>query len=128
MDRYSSGKGNAERPLWCEAFGGGPTGSIASRIRRPWCRTLTVAICGGIQPDRLASLLLDGDDDGLTARLLYLWPELPPLPGEDEEIPEPPYSIVDRLFKLVELKRTTRAKRSSCPSPTKLLASCAVGA
>ena len=35
---------------------------------------------GGIQPDRLASLLLSGDDDGLPARFLMVWPEpIPPI-------------------------------------------------
>jgi hypothetical protein len=32
-------------------------------------------VLGTIQPDRAASLLLAGDDDGLTARFLYIWPE-----------------------------------------------------
>jgi hypothetical protein len=35
---------------------------------------LTWSVIGGIQPDRLASLLISGDDDGLAARFLYAWP------------------------------------------------------
>ena len=31
------------------------------------------------QPDKLQSLLLSGDDDGLTARILFCWPEPVPL-------------------------------------------------
>jgi hypothetical protein len=35
---------------------------------------LTWSVLGGIQPDRVASLLMGGDDDGLAARFLYAWP------------------------------------------------------
>lgn len=48
---------------------------------------LTVGILGAFQPDRLASALLVGDDDGLPARFLYSWPvqsaTVPPRPGRD---------------------------------------------
>jgi hypothetical protein len=41
---------------------------------------LSIAIVGGIQPDRLNSMLLAGDDDGLAARFLFTWPErIPPV-------------------------------------------------
>ena len=33
---------------------------------------------GGIQPDRMATLLMAGDDDGLAARFLYGWPHSVP--------------------------------------------------
>jgi hypothetical protein len=36
---------------------------------------LSVGIVGGIQPDRLVSLLFTRDDDGMAARFLYAWPE-----------------------------------------------------
>src|SRR5260370_19484397 len=50
------------------------TGSSARRTRtRSSCRTWPVAVYGGTQPDRLARLLREGDD-GLLARLLWLWP------------------------------------------------------
>lgn len=35
-------------------------------------------ILGGIQPDRLKTMLLAGDDDGLSARFLYTWPNPQP--------------------------------------------------
>jgi hypothetical protein len=40
---------------------------------------LSVGVVGGIQPDRLASLLLRADDDGLLARFWPIWPEPAPL-------------------------------------------------
>lgn len=39
---------------------------------------LTWGVLGGFQPDRVASVLFAGDDDGLAARFLYAWPA--PLP------------------------------------------------
>ena len=74
LDRYSGG--GADRAFFLEAFGG--RSFVVDRvkdvdaIRIPY---LSVAITGGIQPDRLASMLLDGDDDGLTARFCFGWPE-----------------------------------------------------
>ncbi len=36
---------------------------------------MAVSIVGGIQPDKLATLLMKGDDDGMAARFLLTWPE-----------------------------------------------------
>jgi Protein of unknown function (DUF3987) len=80
MDRYSRGNGG-DRAFWLQAYGG-----------RPWTQDrikdgdteivvphLLWGICGGIQPDRVASQLLRGDDDGLAARFLFAWPaQIPP--------------------------------------------------
>src|SRR5690554_5132153 len=40
---------------------------------------LTIGVLGGIQPDRLKSLLFKSDDDGLLARFLPIWPNPAPL-------------------------------------------------
>lgn len=40
---------------------------------------LSICVLGGIQPDRLKSLLFKSDDDGLWARFLPIWPNPPPL-------------------------------------------------
>jgi hypothetical protein len=71
MDRYSHGNGS-DRAFWLQAYGGrlwtpdrvkdGETEVIVAHLL--W------GICGGIQPDRLVSQLLKGDDDGLVARFL----------------------------------------------------------
>ncbi len=76
MDRFS-GSAGSDRAFWLQAWGGqdwsldrckGGDAEIA-------VPHLLWSVLGGIQPDRAASLLLAGDDDGLTARFLYSWPE-----------------------------------------------------
>lgn len=85
MARYSSG---SDRPFWLEAYGGRRY-SVERMGRDPvTVDRLTVAVLGGIQPDRLRSLLLKADDDGLVARFLPFWPDPAPItapgPGADE--------------------------------------------
>jgi hypothetical protein len=69
MDRYAAGKGGGERAFFLQAFNGGPY--VCDRIGRGTSaiENLLVAICGGIQPDRLAQF---GDltDDGLWQRFV----------------------------------------------------------
>jgi len=91
FDRYTGGKGG-DRAFWLEAFGGRPYTIDRARnggesITIPY---LAASIIGGIQPDKLQSLLLKGDDDGLTARLLYIWPDKVPLkrPQDSHDSPE----------------------------------------
>ncbi len=79
FDRYGGNGG--DRSFWIEAYGGRPyvvdrvkTAGVPIRIE-----ALAVSILGGIQPDRLQTMLLNGDDDGLPARFLWLWPDpIPP--------------------------------------------------
>jgi Protein of unknown function (DUF3987) len=75
FDRY--GRGGGERAFWLEAFGGRPY--AIDRVKHGsdplWIPHLSVSVLGGIQPDRLSSVLLTGDDDGLAARFLFIWPE-----------------------------------------------------
>jgi putative DNA primase/helicase len=77
FDRYSKG---GERSFWVEAYGG-DTFTIdrvkaGGSIRIPH---LSISVFGGVQPDRLTTLLLSGDDDGLPARFIWAWPDpLPP--------------------------------------------------
>jgi Protein of unknown function (DUF3987) len=80
MDRYGNG-GGADRALWLEAYSG--RSYAIDRVKHaddPICiPKFTIGLTGGIQPDRLASSLLAGDDDGLAARVLYVWPDpVPP--------------------------------------------------
>ncbi|PRX37224.1 Protein of unknown function [Meinhardsimonia xiamenensis] len=85
MARYSSG---SDRPFWLEAYGGRRY-SVERMGRDPvTVERLTVAVLGGIQPDRLKSLMLKADDDGLVARFLPFWPDPAPItapgPGADD--------------------------------------------
>jgi len=73
MTRYAGG--GSDRPFWLEAYGG--RGHTVERMgRRPvHVDRLAIGVVGSIQPDRLRTLLLNSDDDGLLARFLPLWPD-----------------------------------------------------
>ncbi|WP_143530018.1 DUF3987 domain-containing protein, partial [Salibaculum halophilum] len=87
MTRYSGG--GSDHPFWLGAYGG--RSQPVERMGRPPVHVdrLSIGVVGGIQPDRLRTLLLKSDDDGLLARLLPLWPDPVPicrpkrLPKED---------------------------------------------
>jgi putative DNA primase/helicase len=77
FERYNNG---SARQFWLEAWGGRPYTvdrvKAGGAIQIP---RLSISVFGGIQPDRLSSLLLKGDDDGLPARFVWFWPDkLPP--------------------------------------------------
>ena len=50
---------------------------------RVYIDRLTVSVLGGIQPDKLKTLLFKSDDDGLLARFLPVWPEAAPIKRPD---------------------------------------------
>lgn len=80
MSRYSGG---SDRPFWLEAYGG-RSFSVERMGRDPvYIDRLTVGVLGGIQPDRLRSLLMKSDDDGLLARFLPVWPIPAPVKRPD---------------------------------------------
>jgi hypothetical protein len=77
LEKYGGG----DRAFWIEAFGGRPYTVDRKKLgaKPMFIPHLAVSVLGGIQPDRLASLVLQGDDDGLAARFLYTWPHpVPP--------------------------------------------------
>ena len=92
----------AGRAFWLEAYGGRPYrverrkhGAEPIEIER-----LAVAVYGGTQPERLSELAT-GPDDGLFARVLWLWPE--PVPFRlGSETPGAAWAIeaLDRLREL----------------------------
>lgn len=72
MDRYSGG---GDRPFWLEAYGGRSFTVDRKNSPEPvMVDHLSIAILGGTQPDKLDSLLLNSDDDGLLARFLTVYP------------------------------------------------------
>jgi hypothetical protein len=77
FDRY--GGNGADRAFFLEAWNGGFYSCDRVRYHGEPIHIdhTSVAILGGIVPDKLRGMLA-GTDDGLTARLIYLWPE--PLP------------------------------------------------
>jgi hypothetical protein len=77
MDRYNGG---GDRPFWLEAFGG--RSYTIDRKNNPEpvvVDHLSIAVLGGIQPDKLENLLVKSDDDGLLARFLVAFPAPAPL-------------------------------------------------
>ena len=81
MTRYSGG--GSDRPFWLEAYGG--RGYSVERMGRDpvYIDRLTLGVLGGIQPDKLKTLLFKSDDDGLLARFLPVWPEAAPIKRPD---------------------------------------------
>jgi hypothetical protein len=74
MDKY--GGAGSDRAFYLESYGG--RRFAVDRVKDPEpivVPALTLSIMGGIQPDRLDSLLLTGEDDGLVARFLWTWPD-----------------------------------------------------
>ena len=97
MNSFNSGA----RAFWIEAYGGRPY-----RVERKTdpdpivVPHLAVAVYGGTQPDKLARLLREGDD-GLLARLLWMWPEQIPFRlGEQPPRVEWAIDALDRLREL----------------------------
>lgn len=77
MDRYNAG---GDRPFWLEAYGGRSyTVDRKSNPEPVIVDRLAVAVLGGTQPDKLQSLLVKTDDDGLLARFLAVFPDPVPL-------------------------------------------------
>jgi hypothetical protein len=77
-DRY--GGHGADRAYYLECWSGGAYVCDRVRYRGQPVRIAraALALVGGMQPDRLRETLA-GPDDGLAARLAYIWPELPPI-------------------------------------------------
>ena len=74
FNRFNGGGG--ERAFWLESFGGRSYTVDRVKLDKPiMIANLTISILGGIQPDRLTSMIMKGDDDGLASRLLFVWPE-----------------------------------------------------
>ena len=99
FDKYGGSGG--DRAFWLEAYGGRSYRydrvSLTEPVDIPFC---AVSLLGGLQPDRLNSMILSGDDDGLAARPLYAWPN-PVRPRRPEKKP-------DNASMLAALRRLSR--------------------
>ena len=99
FDKYG---GRNDRPFWLQAYGGCPR--IIDRVKHPIPITvshLSIAVGGGIQPDRLPQALTNTTDDGLACRFAYFWPDAVDL-TRPECIPDnqPARSAFARLLSL----------------------------
>ena len=77
FDRY--GGGGSDRAFAIEMYGG--RFYVVDRMKNPEplrVRHLSVGVLGGVQPDKL-SAIINGPDDGLASRILWVWPETTPL-------------------------------------------------
>jgi len=111
MSRYSGG--GSDRPFWLEAYGGRPF-SVERMGRDPvYIDRLAVGVLGGIQPDRLRSLLLRSDDDGLLARFLPVWPY--PAPVKRPDILHEELLIDTAIVRLLSLEMSTDENGHRCP-------------
>ncbi|WP_419816142.1 DUF3987 domain-containing protein [Glacieibacterium sp.] len=72
FDRYAPGG----RTQWLESYGGRPYAIDRKNSDVPIVIPFNgVSVLGGIQPDKLSSVVLSGDDDGLAARFCWSWPK-----------------------------------------------------
>ena len=78
--------GDGDRAFWLEAWGGGSFTIDRVKHDRPISApVLACALVGGIQPDKLSEIFA-GPDDGLTARILYVWPSDVPIEDAPQRI------------------------------------------
>lgn len=100
MDRYNGG---GDRPFWLESYGGRPYSVDRKANPEPVIIDhLSIAILGGTQPDKLDSLLVKTEDDGLLPRFCVVAPDPPPLkrPGVFMDAER----IKQGMFRLRDLK------------------------
>lgn len=101
MDQFSGA--GSDRAFFLESWNGGAhtidrVKHGGNPVRVPYC---SLAILGGLQPDKLKEAL-NAADDGLAARLAYVWPDA--LPYQDLNI-EQDETAASRLTKLKEAAR-----------------------
>ena len=72
INRYTNGD---NKPMWLSAHGA-RSHVIDRKSHKPiHISHFAMSVFGGIQPDKLKRCFLDGDDDGLAARILWFWPD-----------------------------------------------------
>ncbi len=117
FDRYGGAGG--DRAFWAEAFGGRPYAIDRVKHDEPiLIPNLTVAVVGGIQPDKLRTMLMAGDDDGLPARFLFSWPKaIPPKRPRNDVDDRPALAALARLH---ALRMTEDDQGRPCPLSVRL--------
>jgi hypothetical protein len=83
FDRYSGA--GAERALWIEAFNARKhvIDRVKTKSKPITVDHLAIGVLGGIQPERFVDFI-NGPDDGLPSRFLWVWPE--PIPPQDPRV------------------------------------------
>lgn len=102
MTRYAGG--SSDRPFWLEAYGG--RSFVVERLCRGAVNIghLSISVIGNIQPDRLNTLCLKSDDDGLLSRFLPIWPMPAPITRPDGDQDDNLFSEVFERLGALEMK------------------------
>ena len=110
MDRYA-GSAGGDRPFWLQAHGGRPwtPDRVKDAEDEVQVHHLLWSIVGTIQPDRVATLMMAGDDDGLASRFIFCWPA--PLPSRR------PDRLADNEAALARLTRLRMTDWPEAPEP-----------
>ena len=100
LTRYANG--GSDGPFYLEGYTGGSFASERKGSGSIYVSRLSLTLTGTIQPERLATLLLKAEDDGMLARFIPIFPEL--VPVGVSEVPE------DFLFSEEALRKLHRLK------------------
>jgi hypothetical protein len=116
FNRYSSG---GDRPFWIESYGGRYYVVDRQKNDEPLkVPFLSISVVGGIQPDKLAKLLMNGDDDGLASRILMSWPE--PVPPKRPTRAPDDFSALQAMRKMHRLAMGSDANGKPEPISVRL--------
>ena len=100
LTRYANG--GSDGPFYLEGYTGGSFASERKGSGSIYVSRLSLTLTGTIQPERLATLLLKAEDDGMLARFIPIFPEL--VPVGVSEVPEDFLFSEEALLKLHRLK------------------------
>ena len=100
LTRYANG--GSDGPFYLEGYTGGSFASERKGSGSIYVSRLSLTLTGTIQPERLATLLLKAEDDGMLARFIPIFPEL--VPVGVSEVPE------DFLFSEEAFRKLHRLK------------------
>jgi hypothetical protein len=106
-------RGGSDKAFYLESFGGRPYTVDRVKHSEPIIiPSLAISILGGIQPDRLDSLVLKEADDGFAARFLYIWP--------NKSTPSRPKCIPDNDFVMAFFNRLHTLPTGNTPCVLRL--------
>jgi len=100
LTRYANG--GSDGPFYLEGYNGGSFASERKGSGSIYVSRLSLTLTGTIQPERLATLLLKAEDDGMLARFIPIFPEL--VPVGVSKVPEDFLFSKEALLKLHRLK------------------------
>lgn len=126
FDRYASGKGKSsgDVPKWLEIYNCESIVIDRKTGDSPFLfvKSPSVSICGGIQPDILASCMTDEHkSSGLESRILMAYPPRRPKQWHDEELSDPTMKAYsDCITELFSLGMTSDVSGNLIPATLKL--------